>query len=67
MGRVLQITFRNQGIGTYKKKLDSWNEVIEKVNKDFHENRKEFWAYVGRTSEGSRKGIASLRVLQVHV
>ena len=42
-----------------KKKLDSWNEVIEKTNKDFHENRKEFWAFVGRTSKGSRKGIAS--------
>ena len=23
-----------------KKKLGSWNEVIEKANKDFHENRK---------------------------
>ena len=44
-----------------KKKLDSWNEVIEKANKDFYENRKEFWAFVGRTSKGSRKGIASLR------
>ena len=44
-----------------KKKLDSWNEVIEKAKKDFYENRKEFWAFVGRTSKGSRKGIASLR------
>ena len=44
-----------------KKKLDSWNEVIEKANKDFYENRKEFWAFVGRTSKASRKGIASLR------
>ena len=26
-----------------KKKLDSWNEVIEKANKDYHENRKEYW------------------------
>ena len=42
----------------HKKKLDSWNEVIEKVHK---ENRKEFWAFVGKTSKGSRKGIASLR------
>ena len=41
--------------------------MIEKANKDFHANRKEFWALVGRTSKGSRKGIASLRVLQVHV
>ena len=44
-----------------KKKLDGWNEVIEKANKDFQENRKEFWALVGRTPKGSRKGIASLR------
>ena len=29
-----------------KKKLDSWNEVIEKANKDFYENRKEFWAFI---------------------
>ena len=35
--------------------------MIEKANKDFYENRKEFWAFVGRTSKGSRKGIASLR------
>ena len=44
-----------------KKKLNSWNEVIEKATKDFYENRKEFWAFVGRTPKGSRKGIASLR------
>ncbi len=24
-----------------RKKLDSWNEVIEKANKDFYENRKD--------------------------
>ena len=47
MGGILQITFRNQGIGMYKKKLDSWNEVIEKANKDFNENRKEFWTLAG--------------------
>ena len=35
IGGVLQITFRNQGIGTYKKKLDSWNEVIERLKKIF--------------------------------
>ena len=45
----------------YVKKLDSWNEVIEKANKDYNENRKEFWAFVGRTSNASCKGIASLR------
>ena len=35
--------------------------MIEKANKYFYENRKEFWALVGRTPKGSRKGIASLR------
>ena len=35
MGRV---TFRKELV--CKKKLGSWNEVIEKANKDFHENRK---------------------------
>ena len=36
------------------KKSDSWNEVIDKANKDFYENRKEFWGFVGRTSKGDR-------------
>ena len=46
-----------------KKKLDtcSWNEVIDKANKDFYENRKKFWAFVGRTSKGNRKGNVSLK------
>ena len=44
-----------------KKKLDIWNEVIDKANKDFYENRKEFWAFVGRTLKGNRKGIVSLK------
>ena len=35
--------------------------MIEKANKDFDVNKKEFWAFVGRTSKGSRKSIASLR------
>ena len=30
-------------------------------DKDFDVNKKEFWAFVGRTSKGSRKSIASLR------
>ena len=44
-----------------KKKLDIWNEVIDEANKDFYENRKEFWEFVGRTSKGNRKGIVSLK------
>ena len=30
-----------------EKKLNIWNELVEKVNTDFNENRKEFWAFVG--------------------
>ena len=48
--------------------------MIQKASKDLYENRKEFWVYVGRTSKGIRKGIASLRSttglkgkLEIHV
>ena len=34
---------------------------MKRLIKIFHENWKEFWAFVGRTSKGCRKGIASLR------
>ena len=35
--------------------------MIDKANKCFYENRKEFWAFVGRTLKGNRKGIVSLK------
>ena len=38
--------------GLVRKK--GWNEVIEKGNKVFYKNSKEFWAFVGRTSKGNR-------------
>ena len=38
-----------------EKKLNIWNELVEKVNTDFDENRKEFWAFVGRKSKGKKK------------
>ena len=44
-----------------KKKLQVWDEVIEKVNKDYDEGKKEFWAFVGRRTKSKRKNIASLR------
>ena len=44
-----------------KKKLNIWNELVEKVNTDFDENRKDFWAFVGRKSKGEKKNIASLK------
>ena len=37
-----------------EKKLNIWNELVEKVNTDFDENKKEFWAFVGRKSKGKR-------------
>ena len=44
-----------------EKKLNIWNELVEKVNTDFDENRKEFWAFVGRKSKGKKKNIASFK------
>ena len=44
-----------------EKKLNIWNELVEKVNTDFDENKKEFWAFVGRKSKGKKKNIASLK------
>ena len=38
-----------------EKKLITWNELVEKVNTDFDENRKQFWAFVGRKSKGKKK------------
>ena len=29
-----------------EKKLVVWNEIVEKVNVDFDENRKEFWVFI---------------------
>ena len=34
-----------------EKKLNIWNELVEKVNTDFDENRKEFCAFVGRKTK----------------
>ena len=44
-----------------EKKLNIWNELVEKVNTDFDENKKEFWAFVGRKSKGKKINIASLK------
>ena len=40
--------------------MNIWNDLVEKVNTDFDENKKEFWAFVGRKSKGKKKYIASL-------
>ena len=39
----------------FLKKLNIWNELVEKVNTDFDENRKEFWAFVGRKTKGKKE------------
>ena len=44
-----------------EKKLNIWNEVVEKANLDFEGNRKEFWAFVGRRTKGRKGGITVLR------
>ena len=44
-----------------EKKLNIWNELVEKVNTDFDENRKAFWAFVGKKTKGKKKNIASLK------
>ena len=43
-----------------EKKRNIWNEIVEKVNTDFDENRKEFWAFIGRKTKGKKKNIASI-------
>ena len=45
-----------------EKKLNIWNKLVEKVNTDFDENKKEFWAFVGRKTKGKKKNISSLRI-----
>ena len=44
-----------------EKKRNIWNEIVEKVNTDFDENRKEFWAFIGRKTKGKKKNIASIK------
>ena len=38
-----------------QKRLNIWNEVVEKANNDFEGNKEEFWAFLGRKTKG-RKG-----------
>ena len=40
---------------SHQKKLNIWNELVEKVNTDFDENKKELWAFVGRKQKVKRK------------
>ena len=44
-----------------EKRLNNWNEVLEKANSDYDGNRKELWAFVGRRTKGRRRAISALR------
>ena len=44
-----------------EKKLNNWNEVLEKANSDYDGNRKEFRAFVGRRTKVRRRAISALR------
>ena len=44
-----------------RKKIDIWNDVVEKVNTDYEGCRKEFWAFVGTRTKGKKKAMGSLR------
>ena len=44
-----------------EKKLNNWNEVLEKANSDYDGNRKEFWAFVGRRTKVRKRAISALR------
>ena len=44
-----------------EKKLQIWNEVVDKANSDYEGNKKEFWAFVGRRTKGKKKGIVASR------
>ena len=35
-----------------EKKLQIWNEVVDKANSDYKGNKKEFWVLVGRRTKG---------------
>ena len=43
-----------------KKKLNIWNELVEKVNTDFDEKRKEFWHLLVENQK-VKKNVASLK------
>ena len=44
-----------------EKKLQIWNEVVDKANSDYDGNNKEFWVFVGGRTKGKKKGIVALR------
>ena len=43
------------------KKINAWNEVVEKVNKDYEGSRKQFWSFVSKKSKGKKGALISLK------
>ena len=43
-----------------EKKLDVWNNIVEKANQDFEGNKKQFLSFVGRRTKCKNKTISSL-------
>ena len=44
-----------------EKKLDMWNNIVEKANQDFEGNTKQFWFFVGQRTKCKNKTISSLK------
>ena len=44
-----------------EKKLDMWNNIVEKANQDFEGNKKQFWSFVGQRTKCKNKTISSLK------
>ena len=44
-----------------EKKLDMWNNIVEKANQDFDGNKKQFRSFVGRRTKCKNKTISSLK------
>ena len=44
-----------------EKKLDMWNNIVEKANQDFEGNKKQFWSFVGRRTQCKNKNVSSLK------
>ena len=44
-----------------EKKLDTWNNIVEKANREFEGNKKQFWSFVGRRTKCKDKTISSLK------
>ena len=47
--------------GKAEKKLRIWNEVIEKANSENEGNKNVFWEFLGRRTNGRKKGMVELR------